>query len=208
MKTRPDRTIKTYDRIAPQFSAAHFQPDFWLPEFKMFQKRIRGKRVVDIGCGAGRDAVLFVKARFDYVGIDASRGMLAVARKRVPSGKFLLMNFYDLKFPPRSFDGFWAAASLLHIPKRRLGKVLRTLKNILKPNGVGFISVKEKLLMEEGFIREEKSGGIERYFAFYAQAEFADALRRNGLHVVKSYCRRENDPNRTNWLCYFVKKTP
>ncbi|MBI2624263.1 class I SAM-dependent methyltransferase [Candidatus Parcubacteria bacterium] len=203
---RTDRTIQTYDRIASQFNRAHFHPDFWLPEFKAFQKIISGRKVIDIGCGAGRDATLFTKSRLDYTGIDASRGMLSVARKRARAGKFILMSFYDLKFPAQTFDGFWAAASLLHIPKRRIGKVLRGIQKILKPHGIGFIRIKEKARLEEGLLREEKWGGIERYFAFYTQTEFAGVLQRNGLRVIKSYTKRENDPNQTKWLCYFVKR--
>ncbi|MBI2625749.1 class I SAM-dependent methyltransferase [Candidatus Parcubacteria bacterium] len=203
-----DKTVQTYDRIAPQFHRAHLRPDFWRPEFNAFKRLVPGKKVIDIGCGTGRDAVLFTKARFDYVGIDASRGMLSVARKRARAGKFILMSFYDLQFPAQTFDGFWAAASLLHVPKKRIGTVLRAIRRILKPHGIGFIRVKEKTRLEEGPLKEEKWGGIERYFAFYAQTEFAGVLQRSGLRVIKSYTKRENDPNRTNWLCYFVKKAP
>lgn len=203
---KPDRTIRTYDRIAPQFSKAHLRPDFWRPEFNAFKRLVPGKKVIDIGCGTGRDAVLFTKARFDYVGVDASRGMLSVARKRARAGKLILMSFYDLKFPAHAFDGFWAAASLLHISKRRIGRVLRAIRRILKPHGIGFIRVKEKTNLSEGLLKEEKWGGIERYFSFYTQTEFAAALEKSGWRIVKSYTKRENDPDRTSWLCYFVKK--
>lgn len=203
---KPDRTVQTYDRIAPQFSRTHFYPDFWLPEFRIFQKLVPGKTVIDIGCGAGRDAVLFNKAKFNYTGIDASAGMLTQARKRVPKGKFRLMSFYDLKFRPDSFDGFWTAASILHIPKRRVGKVLRSIRGIVKPHGVGFISIKEKVSLDEGLIREEKWGGIERYFAFYTKKELTDVLTKNGFEIFRSYRKRGKATHGANWLCYFVKK--
>ena len=65
---------------------------------------------------------------------------------------FVLMDFQYLKFPPRSFDGFWAAASLLHTPKRKIKSVLGNIHKILKPEGVGFISLKRKTSFEEELI--------------------------------------------------------
>ncbi|KKR38060.1 MAG: Methyltransferase type 11 [Candidatus Woesebacteria bacterium GW2011_GWB1_40_101] len=195
METITEKTIKTYDEIAKHFSDTHFDSIFWQKEFKIFQKLIKGNKVIDIGCGAGRDAVLFEKAGFDYTGIDASSGMLKEAKKRVKKGKLILMDFYNLKFPPETFDGFWAAASILHIPKHRAAKVLRNIIKIIKPNGVGFISVKEKQSINEGIIKENKYGGIQRYFAFYTQKEFEKKLKEATL--------KESN---TNWLCYFVRK--
>ena len=144
-----EKIRKTYDKIAPKFSATHFE-HFWIEDF------IDGKKVLDIGCGAGRDAAVFVENEFDYTGIDASKGMLKVAADRVPKGIFKQMDFYNLEFPDNSFDGFWAAASFLHVPKEDAGKVIKEAKRILKPGGVGFISIKEKTEIDEGVIEEEK----------------------------------------------------
>lgn len=79
-------------------------------------------------------------------------------------------------------------------------------KRILKPEGIGFISVKLKTTMDEGLIKEKKAGGIERYFSFYEQQEFEDILEKNGWEVLKMTMEIENDAKQTNWLCYFVKK--
>ncbi|MDD5627127.1 MAG: class I SAM-dependent methyltransferase [Patescibacteria group bacterium] len=198
------RTIKTYNKIAKEYAARGYNnPLFWHREFKIFQKLISGKRVIDIGCGSGKDALLFIKNKFDYIGIDASSGLLHEARKFVKSGKFILMNFYKLKFPQNHFDGFWAAASLLHIPKRRVAKVLRAIRKIIKSQGIGFIALKEKRHLDEGIIKEKKHGGIERYFAFYTKVEFQKILEQNGFKILRNHIHQEED---TNWLCYFVRK--
>ena len=203
MGTITKKTIKTYNKISRHFSDIHFDPIFWQKEFKIFQKLVKGKKVVDIGCGAGRDAVLFEKAGFDYTGIDASSGMLKEAKKRIKKGKFILMDFYNLQFPPQTFNCFWAAASILHIPKRRVKKVLRNIKRIIKPNGVGFISIKEKRSIDQGIIQENKDSGIERFFAFYEDEEFKEVIKDSGFVVVRNHTLKEGD---TNWLCYFVRK--
>lgn len=199
------KTLDTYNKIAPKYSSGHYA-HFWTDEFEIYKGLIDGKRVIDIGCGAGRDADEFVKNGFDYMGVDGSEGMLEVARARVPDGTFKKMDFYSLDFPENTFDGFWAAASFLHVPKEDVSKVIGEARKVIKPEGVGFISIKEKTNKDEGLIEENKYGGIARYFAFYLRDEFKKLLEDNGLKVIKMTVRVEDDEIKTKWLCFFVKK--
>ena len=82
------------------------------------------------------------------------------------------MDFYKLNFPSGSFDGFWASASLLHIPKNKIHQVLSDIKNIIKPNGIGFISLKQKTHLGAGLITEDKYGTTMKtcYNNIYARA--------------------------------------
>ncbi len=204
MKKRSAHLVKTYNRIARNFSETNSDQSFWEPDFVVFKKLIKGKKVVDIGCGAGRDAELFVKAGFDYTGIDISSGMLRQARRRVKQAKFLRMDFYNLPFRQKTFDGFWAAASLLHIPKYRIRKVLRSIKEIITDEGIGFISLKPKTSLDQGVVVEKKYGEtIKRFFAFYTDKEFQNILKDSGFQIVKHHVLKGEVQN---WLCYFVKK--
>lgn len=199
-------TLKTYNKIAPKFSKLHFKP-FWIKEFKYFKKIVPGKKVVDIGCGAGRDAAVFVKNGFDYLGIDASTGMLRVASKRVKKGDFKKMDYYNLSLPSKTFDGFWAAASLLHIPKNKINKVLKSLGKVLQGDGVGFISVKEKTKIDEGLLPDKRYNKLGRFFSFYKKSEFRKILKINKFEILKVMEHKELEKDRiTNWLCFFVKK--
>ena len=74
------------------------------------------RRVVDLGCGAGRDFPAFQERNIDYLGVDASEGMLTVARERFPSANFEAQDLCALDLPARSFDGAFANASLQHVP--------------------------------------------------------------------------------------------
>jgi ubiquinone/menaquinone biosynthesis C-methylase UbiE len=196
------KTIETYNRIAKDYSDTR-TPLFYLKEIKDFQKLVNGKKIIDIGCGSGRDAVLFEKEGFQYTGVDASSEMIEEARKKTAKANFVVMDFYNLDFPPKSFDGFWAAASIMHVTKFRIRKLLKSMERLLKPKGIGFISIKERGSLDDGIIREERFGGIERYFAFYKINDFAKILRDLGFSILKSYRRKEG---KTNWLCYFVMK--
>ena len=78
-------------------------------------RRDARRRVVDLGCGAGRDYPAFEERNIDYLGVDASEGMLTVARERFPSANFEAQDLCALDLPARSFDGAFANASLQHV---------------------------------------------------------------------------------------------
>jgi 2-polyprenyl-3-methyl-5-hydroxy-6-metoxy-1,4-benzoquinol methylase len=75
-----------------------------------------GGRILDAGCGPGRDALAFAERGYELIAFDASTAMVRVARERVGSRIVVhLMRFEDLN-GQSEFDGIWACASLLHVP--------------------------------------------------------------------------------------------
>jgi len=197
------KTISTYDQIAEKFSKSHWD-SFWPKEMTEFIKLVPGNKILEIGCGAGRDAVFLNEFGMKVTGIDASAGMLAEARKRLPTNDFRQMDFRRLDFPNQTFDGFWSAASLLHLPKNEISGVLLEMKRILKPKGIGFISLKEKTNLDEGLIKEKSNDNLGRYFAFYTTEEFSNLLKQAGFNVIKSRKKLETDEKHTVWLTFLV----
>ncbi len=197
-------TIDVYNRTARLWDESK-QLFFWKEKFDDFVQLVQGKRVIDIGCGTGKDAHLFIDAGFDYVGIDLSKKMLEVAKEREPRANFQLMDLYHLDFPSRSFDGFWADTSLLHVPKKDIGHVLESIKKLLKTGGVGFISMKQvgdKGNVVDGIAHEHRFGmEFDRYFALYTIDEFKHILEDVGFAIVKNHVYKKANKN---WLCYFV----
>lgn len=199
------KTTEAYNKIAQDYNKRNHQA-FWIDEYKYFKSILTGKRIIDLGCGAGRDAEQFVKDHFDYLGVDASLEMLKIAKERVPGANFRLLDLRELDLPVSYFDGFWASASLLHFPKVDIPEILNSFYNILKPGGIGFISVKNKQSISEGFIKEDKAGGISRYFSFFEKVEIEDFLAEAGFTIIKNGKRFEDDASKTKWLCFFVRK--
>ncbi len=204
MDRRTTLTIQSYDRVAVAYNQRNRTAYFWRRELQAFRRRLTGQRILEVGCGAGRDSTEMRKFGFDYLGIDASRGLLRVAKKYEPALTFRQMDLYKMKFPPRSFDGIWTMATLLHVPKRRLPKVLRSLQRLLVPGGVMAISIKEKQAVDEAMIRQEKYGGVDRYFAYYTKIDFSQMLRSAGLIIHETFRKKEQH---NIWLSFIVEKT-
>lgn len=100
---------------------------------------IRGKKVLDAGCGAGFDAKIMAKKGGIVTGIDISPDMLRLAKKECKGLgiKFYLMDMEKTSFKSNSFDIITAIFSVSY--KRRLRKVLKEFYRLLKPKGELFI---------------------------------------------------------------------
>lgn len=99
-----------------------------------------GGRILDAGCGSGRDSLAFLQRGSRVLSIDASQEMVAAA-SQLTGQQALLLTFDALDFN-REFDGVWACGSLVHIARRDLPSVLDRLSRALKPRGVAYLSFK------------------------------------------------------------------
>ncbi|HUB93968.1 MAG TPA: class I SAM-dependent methyltransferase, partial [Verrucomicrobiae bacterium] len=109
------KTIATYDRTASHWTATHMIVNDWEQDAAKFKQFLPKGRVLEVGCGGGRDAAELLRLGYEYYGTDASKGMVEAARSEVPNGTFEVRSLYDLAELGQRFDGFWACAVLLHV---------------------------------------------------------------------------------------------
>lgn len=96
-------------------------------------------RILDLGCGPGRDLAAFRALGHEPIGLEGSPALATMAREH--SGcEVLEQDFLALDLPSCSFDGIFANASLFHVPRQELPRVLSELHAALKPDGVLFAS--------------------------------------------------------------------
>lgn len=157
-------------------------------------------RILDFGCGPGRDLAAFRALGHEAVGLDGSAEFVAMARAH--SGcEVWRQDFLALDLPAGSFDGIFANASLFHVPRQALPRVLGELRAALKPRGVLFAS-NPRGHNEEGW-NQGRYGAwhdLEAWRAFLAAAGFAELehyYRPPGLP-------REQQP----WLASVWRKAP
>jgi SAM-dependent methyltransferase len=190
-------TIQYYDKHAEQWAVSHEGDEefsYWQHEMGQLHERLPTGRLLEIGCGPGRDAAALTAMGYDYVGTDASSGFLKVAQRRNPTSRFLHMAVQDLEFPEGYFDGFWGAAVVLHIPKKSIDASLERIGHVVRRDGIGFIS----LIQGEG----ERADTDGRWRTFYQQDEFDAILRKNSFRTIEETIRPEA---RKTWLTFLVK---
>ncbi|OHC64269.1 MAG: methyltransferase [Rhodocyclales bacterium RIFCSPLOWO2_02_FULL_63_24] len=148
--------------------------------------------LLDFGCGPGRDLGAFVQRGHRAIGIEGAQALAEMARGH--SGcEVWQQDFLRMELPDGYFDGVFANASLFHVPRQELPRVLRQLQATLKPGGVLFSS------NPRGNNEESISG--ERYGAYYDLATWRSYLVAAGFTELEHYYRpaglpREQQP----WL--------
>lgn len=203
MKLTPQeqQTIDAYNQNATAWAKSRSGKGYWLKEKQKFQKYLLRGKLLEVGSGGGRDAKELIEMGYNYIGTDISKELLEEARKNNPGVTFLHKSVYELDFPPQTFDGFWACAVLLHMPKDRIDNALQSIHKVIKKGGIGFISLKKG--DDEKFIEGDHVGiSYKRFFAFYQQEEFTEKLERNNYEVLESY---ESEHSNKPWIVFFVK---
>ena len=195
MKPTPfeHETVAFYNHNASGWAKQHTGVGFWAKEMAKFKQYLPTGAVLEIGCGSGRDAKELAALGYEYVGTDISASMVRIVQKNNPNLTFFQQSVYELDFSDNTFDGFWAAAVLLHIPKVRMNEALGKIHTVVKPDGMGFISIKDG---------EEERFEKGRLYNYYHLDEFVQVLNRNDFSVLESKLRQEGDAKR---LIYLVK---
>lgn len=108
---------------------------------KAFLARLSpGASILELGCGAGGDTAEMLARGFDVRATDGSPEMADVASKHLGRTVETLL-FHDLD-EVEAYDGVWANACLLHVPRDELAGVLGLIRRALKPEGVFYASYK------------------------------------------------------------------
>jgi SAM-dependent methyltransferase len=155
-------------------------------------------RILDFGCGPGRDLKAFHELGHGAIGLDGCEKFVELARNY--SGCVVWQqDFLRLKLPAEHFDGIFANAALFHVPSQELPRVLKELYAALKPHGVLFSS-NPRGNNEEGW-----SG--ERYGVYYNLERWRELVTGAGFMEITHYYRppglpREQQP----WLASLWRK--
>lgn len=99
-----------------------------------------GASILELGCGAGADSAQMLAAGFDVRPTDGSPELAAEASRRLGRPVKTLL-FHDLD-EVEAYDGVWANACLLHVPRSELAQVLTLIWRALKPGGHFYASFK------------------------------------------------------------------
>lgn len=123
-------------------------PTIYAERFLKFlkQNNFKGK-IVDIGCGNGRDVNFFSKSGFNISGIDYDEEEISLAKQNFPSLKFEVKNAERLDFQDNSIEAFFMINVIHYVDKE---KALQEIFRVLKQKGYLFIHFNVEITDENG----------------------------------------------------------
>jgi SAM-dependent methyltransferase len=170
-------------------------------QYQMFLPHLKpGARILDAGCGSGRDSLAFLSRGFRVDAFDLSPAMVDAA-KALTGLPVRCLSFQQMDHE-REFDGIWACASLLHVPRTELLSVFHLLSRALNDEGILYCSFKHR---DTDFSQDGRSFTcftVDSFLSFIAQLPAFTLLALEQSADVRK--GREEEL----WLNAVLRKTP
>lgn len=152
---------------------------------------VSGRRILDMATGTGRAALALATRGAHVTGVDASREMLSVARKRAADAglsiEFAEGDAHALAFPDRAFDSTVCLRMLMHVPDWRtaLAELCRVTAHRLL---FDYPALSSAAALQAAWRRAvvRIGGNVESYRVFRAR-DIARELDRNGFRIVSTH---------------------
>ena len=135
-----NRTLKYYENNADSFVQDTVSADMSGARQRFMEYLPRQARILDFGCGSGRDIKFFLDKGYIVDGTDGSPELCRIASDYTGIG-VKQMRFQELD-AEELYDGIWACASILHLPKEELTEVFHRIERALKTGGILYTSFK------------------------------------------------------------------
>ncbi|MGM9877329.1 MAG: class I SAM-dependent methyltransferase [Bacilli bacterium] len=155
-------------------------------------------KILDFGCGSGRDSKYFKDKGYDVYLLDGSINLANIVEVELGL-KVKVQDFNDFDEKDK-YDGVWACASLLHVKKENLSNIILKLVKSIHDDGILYISMKDG----EG----EEIDKFGRYYNYVSEKEVEDLLKPLNLKVYKYLKTNQikDDGKNIIWHNFFIKK--
>ncbi len=190
-------SIDYYDANARAFAAQTLEADIDATRDWFLAQLPPGGSVLEAGCGAGRDALAFLRAGYQVTAFDGSAAMVQLTAEL--TGLPVQHRLFAEVDWEAEFDGVWACASLLHVPRADLPDALARLARALKPGGAFFASFK---------LGDEERHANGRYFNDMTPASLAPLIAAAGLDLVEARVTADGRPGREHeqWVSALARR--
>ena len=193
-----DKTLNYYNENAQSFASGTVSVAFTEIQDRFLEKLDPGAYILDFGCGAGRDTKYFLSQGYRVDAIDGSEQLCQIASDHTGI-KVRQMLFQELEVNEK-YDGIWACASILHLPKKELKEVLKKMLTALKIDGWIYTSFKY------GEYEGIRNG---RYFTDFTIDTFTDFVQGiQNMRIEEHWVTRDVRPGRgeEKWLNLILQK--
>lgn len=191
-------TINYYNTHAKDFYSGTVAADMSHLQDKFLKYIQVGGRILDAGCGSGRDSKVFRRRGYEVEAFDASVELCKLASKNIGQEVHCLC-FENMTYK-NEFDGIWASASLLHIGKNEMPKVLVKCYNALKQDGILYASFK---------YGDTETVKAQRFFSNYTEQGLKDLFYDMGsFRILECFITDDVRAERADekWVNVIVRK--
>ena len=190
-------TLDYYNKNSEEYFNSTLSVDM-TNTYKEFLKLVpEGGKILDLGCGSGRDSMNFMKLGYEVTAVDGAKELAKKAS--VLLGKEVILSTFEELELKEKFHGIWACASLLHIKREDLKTVLNNLYNNLEDNGVFYMSFK--------YGEKEYVDDKNRYFNCFTDESIIGFINENtkfnilDLYITEDKLGRVNEVKWVNLIC-------
>lgn len=196
MEKHEELTIAEYQLTAEDFRAGTWNHDVSQNRDALTAVMPKNPgKILDLGCGPGRDLVAFKSQGHTVIGLDATPAFVEIAQQ-VSGCEVWQQSFFHLDLPAETFDGIFANASLLHVPRNQMVKVLKDLYQALVHQGAIVISI----CRGDGEGYSERPTGY-RYVSAWEYETLVPCLEQAGFEILRHYYRPPGLPcEAQSWL--------
>ena len=191
-------TIDYYNNNAKAFNDSTVGVDFYEMQDKFLGNISGGKKILDFGCGSGRDTKYFLSKGYDVDATDGSIKMCRLASEL--TGIEVKQMMFDELSAVDKYDGIWACSSILHLNKADLKDVMIKMVAAVKDTGIIYTSFKY------GDFSGERSG---RFFTDFTAESFRKFIKDIPiLEIREEWITGDVRPGRGNekWLNLIIQK--
>jgi SAM-dependent methyltransferase len=203
MEPHEQITIAEYQSTAASFREGTWDHDVSQNRQALIAAMPRNPgRILDFGCGPGRDIVAFQAEGHEAIGLDATPAFVEMA-KQAGSGEVWQQNFLNLDLPEQFFDGIFANASLIHVPQSEMLRVLQDLYQSLVPGG----AIAMSLARGDGEGYADRLTG-QRYTSFWEYGTIAPLIEQAGFTIAHHYYRPPGLPQEMqSWVAIVAHRS-
>ena len=182
-----------YNAIANEYAESYSQIDYCKKYVDEFIKTLKGKKILDVGCGAGQFTNYFCELGLYAKGIDFSTSLIKIAQKNYPNVNFICADIVDYE-TNELYDGIFVKDMLFHLPDQDIITTLQVFKKILKPCGGGICIIMDlpKKAGEHIFV-EELNKNYKIYYNYLTPTKLQSLLEQAKITLKKIDIVEENE---------------
>ena len=192
-----NKTLDYYNQNVTTFIADTISVDLKDTQNK-FINALPGDKILDLGCGSGRDTKYFLEIGLKVTAVDGSEELCKRASDYLGIPVYHML-FQELDLEDE-YNGIWACSSILHLPKDELRTVFYKMVTALKSSGVIYTSFKY------GEFEGERNG---RYFTDFTIELFNEFIKNiPDLKIEEQWITEDVRPGRRDekWLNLLLRK--